>query len=343
VFSRFVILMPIAGLLAMCPPLRSDDVVRPSADDVVPRSADDVVAPSAHGDWIPLPTLGGKQFWSDELFFRGWRIQRHAVTEHHRLLDPNDRRHGWGTFEQCRAMLEQVKREQGLEPMSGRAVVVLHGLIRSRESMDPLCDYLEKTGGFTVVNVGYASTRRPIAEHARSLARLIEHLDGIDEVNFVGHSMGNIVIRHYLADQTDPATGRLRQRRLKRMVMIAPPNHGSYLAKALAQDGTFAAINGTPGQELGVGWKELEKRLAVPPFEFGVIAGGRGDEGGFNPILPGDDDGTIRVATTRLEGEADFALVPVLHSFIMQDRRVKEYVLRFLREGRFREPVTPAE
>ena len=87
-FARFAIFMPIVWLLAMCPAL--------PAEDVVPRSADDVGTPSAHGDWIPLPTLGGKQFWSDELFFRGWRIQRHAVTEHHRLLDPDDRRHGWG-------------------------------------------------------------------------------------------------------------------------------------------------------------------------------------------------------------------------------------------------------
>ena len=326
-FSRFVLLAPILWLLAICLPVR----------------ADDFATPPAHGDWIPLPTLGGKQFWSDELHFRGWRIQRHAVTKHYRLLDPDDRRHGWGTFEQCREMLERIKRERGLQPMSGRAVVVLHGLIRSHDSMEPLCEYLESHGDYTVVNVGYASTRRPIAEHARSLARLIENLDGIEEINFVCHSMGNIVVRHYLADQSDPATGTLREDRIKRMVMLAPPNHGSYLARALANDATFAAINGTPGQELGIGWEKLEKRLVVPPFEFAVIAGGRGDDKGFNPILPGDDDGTIRVSTTRLDGQSDFVRVPVLHSFIMQDRQVKRYVLRFLAEGRFEPtPVTPA-
>ena len=124
--------------------------------------------------------------------------------------------------------------------------------------------------------------------------------------------------------------------------MLAPPNQGSRLATALARNTTFAVINGTPGQELGVDWASIEDRLAVPPFEFGVIAGGRGDDKGYNPVLPGDDDGTVRVATTHLVGEADFVIVPVLHSFMMNDRRVMECTLRFLQEGRFREQdVTP--
>jgi pimeloyl-ACP methyl ester carboxylesterase len=171
---------------------------------------------------------------------------------------------------------------------------------------------------------------------------LIENLDGIDEIYFVGHSMGNIVMRHYLGDQLARPKGQPRDRRFKRMVMLAPPNQGSQLATALADTGAFAAINGKAGQELGAEWKSIEAKLAVPPFPFGVIAGGRGDEKGFNPVLPGDDDGTVCVATTHLEGEKDFVVVPVLHSFIMNDRRVMEYTLRFLQQGRFRpKTVTP--
>jgi pimeloyl-ACP methyl ester carboxylesterase len=292
--------------------------------------------PTGHSELFPAPTLGGKQFWSDELFFRGWRIQRNAMTGHYRLLDPKDRRHGWGTFKQCRAKLEEIKREKHLKPMDGRAVIVLHGLIRSRKSMASLCKYLEKHGGYTVIDVSYPSTRRPMAEHAQSLARLIENLDGIDEISFVGHSMGNIVVRRYLHDQIDKKTGQLREKRIKRMVMLAPPNQGSQLATALANNGAYSAINGKPGQELGAKWKELEKKLAVPPFEFGIVAGGRGNDRGYNPALPGDDDGTVRVESTHLKGEADFVLVPVLHSFIMNDGRVHESTLRFLKKGHFR-------
>ena len=212
---------------------------------------------TGQSEWIPVPTLGGKQFWADELFFRGWRIQRNVLSDHCRLLDPSDRRHSWGTLEQCRAKLDEIKRRQKLPPMRGRAVVVLHGLIRSRESMARLCDYLEKKGGFTVINVTYPSTRRSIGQHAAALGRIIENLDGITEIHFVGHSMGNLVVRHYLGDQLDRSTGRLRERRCKRMVMLGPPNQGSHLATALSENGAFSAINGTPGRQLGAEWNAI--------------------------------------------------------------------------------------
>lgn len=298
---------------------------------------------TGHNELIATPTGGGKQFWADELFFRGWRIQCNVLTDHYRLLDPYNRRHTWGTFDECRAKLDEIRRRDNLPPMKGRAVVVLHGLMRSRRSMVGLCKYLEEKGGFTAVNVSYPSTRRPIGEHARSLARVVENLEGIDEIHFVGHSMGNIVIRHYLGDQIDPATGRPRDRRFKRMVMLAPPNQGSELAEALGDNGLFTVIDGKPGQELGIDWAAIKDRLATPPFAFGVIAGGRGDERGYNPVLPGDDDGVVSVATTRLDGQADFLLLPVLHSFIMKDDRAQEATLRFLQTGRFGKDVaTPA-
>ena len=56
-----------------------------------------------------MPTLGGKQFWADELFFHQWRIQRNVLDGHCRLLDENNLRHASGTFDECRAALEQIK------------------------------------------------------------------------------------------------------------------------------------------------------------------------------------------------------------------------------------------
>jgi len=284
---------------------------------------------------LETPTLGGKQFWADVRHFHGWRIQRNAVTGHYRLLDGSDRRHAWGTKGQCLAALEQVKRDRRLPPMRGRAVVVLHGLGRSRSSMTGLCEYLRRKGGYTVFNVTYPSTRAPIAEHAKTLAEIIDHLDGIEEINFVAHSLGNIVVRRYLADQTDEATGKRPDPRIRRIVMLAPPNHGSLTAYGLAGNAVATVVTGSPGQELGRGWDELEKHLATPACEFGIIAGGKGNDNGYNPLLPGDDDGVITVATTRLAGASDFLLVPRGHTFIMDDEKVKECTLRFLKHGSF--------
>jgi pimeloyl-ACP methyl ester carboxylesterase len=279
--------------------------------------------------------LGGKQFWADELLFHQWRIQRSAVTGQCRLIDPGNLRHASGTLDECRNKLDEIKRLRQLPPMDGRAVIVLHGLNRSRRSMDKLCAHLREKGGFTVFNVTYPSTRRSIDEHAQSLGQIVENLDGIDEINLVGHSLGNIVIRRWLFDQIDPATGRFRDARVKRLVMLGPPNHGSSIAAAFGENRAFGAVEGTAGRELGVDWPQLEPKLATGPIEFGIIAGGRGDANGFNPALPGDDDGVVTLATTRLAGAADFLVVPVLHSFLIKDDRVIEATLRFLQTGRF--------
>jgi pimeloyl-ACP methyl ester carboxylesterase len=309
---------------------------------------------------VPLPTTGGKQFWTDELFFRQWRIQRNVFTGHFRLLDEKDRRQAWGTLEQCRDRLEEIKRTRRLPPMRGKAVIVLHGLVRSHDSMNGLCKHLRERGHFEVFNVTYASTQGEIGDYAAALGRIVQRLEGIEEISFVGHSLGNIVIRYYLAGEgrqqaegKQPAT-QVKEKatpgrpdpRIKRFVMLAPPNHGSLAALVLAETQLFKGVAGGAGQQLGRDWDKLEGKLATPAFEFGVLAGGKSDGQGFTRLLPGDDDGTISVDTTRLAGACDFAVLPVRHTFIMDDPRVQEYTLRFLQKGCFvsagkRQPIDP--
>lgn len=294
---------------------------------------------------VPMPTLGGKQFWADELFFHQWRIQRHAVTGHYRLLDEHDLRYASGTYDACKAVLDKIKQQRGLPRMTGKAVIVLHGLVRSRSSMESLCRYLREKGGYQVFNVEYPSTQEDIAEYARSLRHIVDNLEDIDEINFIGHSMGNIVIRHYLGDllrqetwkQTPNAIAadRRAKRRFHRFVMLAPPNNGALLAETFANNVLFKEIFGDAGLQLGRDWPELEKRLVTPSFEFGIIAGGKSNGKGYNPLLPGDNDATISVETTKLEGASDFIVLPILHSFVMDDARVQEYTLRFLDHGYF--------
>jgi pimeloyl-ACP methyl ester carboxylesterase len=289
-------------------------------------------------DAVPMPTLGGKQFWADELFFHQWRIQRNSWDDHCRLLDENDFRHASGTFEECRSVLEQIKIQRHLPPMRGKAVLLLHGLSHSRAAMEPMAQYLRKEGGYVVFNVSYPSTQRDIGQHAQSLKHIIENLDGIEEINFVAHSMGNIVVRHYLGDETDARTARRPDRRIKRFVMLAPPNHRNVLAVMAADNGLFRLATGEAGQQLGRGWQDIEPRLATPAFEFAIIAGGRGDDKGYNPLIPGDNDGTVSVASTRLGGAADFMVLPVLHPFIMFDAKVQHCTLRFLEHGYLMSP-----
>jgi len=308
------------------------------AVDVATEQSKTMDTPAPSIMQLPMPTMGGTQFWADELLFREWRIQRNVLTGHCRLLDGNYFRHASGSYEHCRAKLDEIKQNRKLPPMHGNAVVVLHGLGRTRNAMLILAIYLDRVGGYTVFNVGYPSTRGSIAHHARSLAKIIDNLDGIDQINFVGHSLGNIVIRRYLADQTDEAAGRRPDPRIKRFVMLGPPNHGSKAATSLADNRLFTSLLGKPGQELGREWVWLESDLATPQCEFGIVAGGMGNDRGFSPMLPGDDDGVVTLETTRLAGASDFVVVPVTHTLLPDDPRVLKYTLSFLQNGYFISP-----
>ncbi len=167
--------------------------------------AGDETAPSASDSTIkhinvPAPTLGGKQYWADELLFRGYRIQRNVLTGHYRLLDIQEIRRAWGTYEQCVAALDEIKRRDKLSPLSGKVVIVLHGLGRTRSSLSGMAKFLGQNGDYTVLAASYPSTMAEVEEHAKSLGKVVENLQGIDEIDFVAHSLGNLVIRRMLYD-----------------------------------------------------------------------------------------------------------------------------------------------
>jgi len=279
---------------------------------------------------VEVSTMGGVQFWSDELLFHDWRIQRHAWTKHCRLLDGKDVRRAWGTFEQCQTVLEEQKRAAEAPPMEGKVVLLLHGLCRSRGSMDPIAKHIAANSDYRCFPVSYASSRGEVADHAKALASIVDHLGDVKEINFVGHSLGNLVVRHYFADLA--AAGKKPDPRIKRVVMLTPPNQGSDLAEVFKKNMIFKVVWGRSGRQIAA-WEELQPKLATPPCEFAVIAGGGGEAGLTNPLLAGNDDGVVKVSETQLPGAADFLLVPCYHGLILKHDKAKKCVLSFLQHG----------
>ena len=288
---------------------------------------------------LPLPTLGGNQFWTDHVIDHGWRIQRHSTSGHYRLLDAQNRRHTWGSYTKCHDKLTEARGTNPGPPHTDVAILVLHGLGRTRGSMKQLAEHLAEGSGWTTYRFSYASTRNNIADHATALGSVVSHLEGVSTVHFVGHSLGNIVVRKYLAVRaeekgtSEPAVGRV--------VMIAPPSRGSSMARLMEPTRLFGLIAGQSGRQLGVDWEELEQQLATPD-EFGVIAGSLRNGKGANPLIPGDDDLIVSVAETRLPGARDFITVPKAHTYIMDHRKTKEATLNFLRHGYFNSAETRA-
>ncbi len=276
---------------------------------------------------ITAPTLGGKQIWADEFFDAGWRIQQNVITGHYRLLDGKNVRRAWGTFEECLSAYSEHQKTENMAPTGHHLVLLVHGLGRAAGMFDDLSEAL-RVDGFTPVAVNYASSRESVADHADHLARLITGLEGVDRISFVTHSMGGLVVRALLAHPDLADTGIT----FDRIVMIAPPNRGSAIARTLKDVAVYQWLTTETGQDLT---PEGAEALPVPAIDFAIIAGGRGDDAGFNPLLEGDDDGVVTVEETRLDGACDFLVVPSPHGLIDNHPATIDAVRAFLANGRF--------
>lgn len=269
---------------------------------------------------VPTPTAGGLQLWSDHRVRDGFRVQQNALTGRWRLIDQKNVRLAWGDKINCLESLDQnrpwIDRDD-----DGRCVtVLLHGLGRSRHSMRTLAKAVVDSGAIAVP-VGYSSTRREVPDHAMALQEVIADWPTSWTIRFIGHSMGNIVVRHWIADRmaqqaTNPAAAKMLDR-CESMVMLGPPNQGSSIAKRLGPTGLFGFIVGNGGMQMGPRFDAIQQNLATPPFPFAVIAGDVGHFPVGNPLLDGPNDLIVTVEETKLDGMAMHRLVPVPHTTLM--------------------------
>src|SRR5690606_22113711 len=125
-------------------------------------------------------------------------------------------------------------------------VVLLHGVALHRWFMRPIARRLE-AGGYRSVNLAYPSPTLPWPELAAASLPAQLALCGAasaPRVHFVVHSMGSLLVRHYL--------GRARPVNLGRTVFIAPPNRGAELADAGRPQWLFRAVIGVNLRTLGM-------------------------------------------------------------------------------------------
>jgi pimeloyl-ACP methyl ester carboxylesterase len=209
-------------------------------------------------------------------------------------------------------------------------VVLLHGLGRSERSMRHLASRLEEAG-FEAHAIGYDSTQKEPAALARDLEQEIASCcRDAERIHFVTHSLGGVLLRAVLRDTPLPNLGRV--------VMLAPPNRGSELADVVSRSATLRAALGPTAAALGTGPESLPNQLPAAEFEVGVIAGTRTVNPLGSWLIPAADDGTVSVASTQLEGMADFVMLPVTHTFILRSREAARQTLEFLALGRFDHP-----
>ncbi|TFL17619.1 esterase/lipase family protein [Jannaschia formosa] len=206
-------------------------------------------------------------------------------------------------------------------------VILLHGLARGAGSMVVMEEAL-RAQGYTVFNSDYDSTVAKVetlAETAMPEA-LAACPEDAPHIHFVTHSMGGIMLRYWMAHHDVP--------RLGRTVMLAPPNQGSELVDELDALPPFEWLNGPAGAQLGT--DGLPARLGPVWPEVGIIAGSRSLNPVYSAILPGEDDGKVSVASTKVEGMKTHLTLPATHTFLMNNPVVIGQTLSFLRTGAFR-------
>lgn len=197
--------------------------------------------------------------------------------------------------------------------------------------------------GSLVLNLDYPSRTADIGTLAAFVADRLRQWEASYALDVVTHSLGGLVLRAAVA------SGALPAERVRRVVMLGPPNNGSEVVDHLAAMpliGTlFARHMGPAALELRTDADGISAQLGPAMFATGVIAGTRS----FNPLfshwLAGANDGKVRVDRTHLEGMVDHVTVPQWHPLLLFDRRVIALTMRFLDTGTFaiRPPASDVE
>ena len=213
--------------------------------------------------------------------------------------------------------------------------ILLHGLGRTHRSMARIASHLADEG-YRVVNLDYPSTQASI--ETLSLGIVAETVQRCRSarpsarIHFVTHSLGGILVRHYLqAHRLPPGS---------RVVMLSPPNQGSEIADLLKDNFLYRWIMGPAGQQLGTGEDGVSHRLGPVEIPVGIITGDKTLEPWFSSRVPGPDDGKVSVARARLAESTDFIVVHRSHGFFMNDPEVIAQTSHFLEYGRFKQAAS---
>jgi pimeloyl-ACP methyl ester carboxylesterase len=213
-------------------------------------------------------------------------------------------------------------------------VILVHGLGRTKHSMSSLAKALRKQGKATCL-VNYPSKSYPIEMLSDWLATAIKQMDekGFNKIHIVTHSMGGILTRYAL--HSDPNLAK----KIDKIVMLAPPNHGSEVIDKLGGYSWFKAVQGPAALQL---FNDEQGLAAIIPSinmvvnkSTLIIAGTKSSDPWFNHLFVNKKgqsilhDGKVSVQSATLE-DVKIRLVKTGHTLIMNNKDARKIMMEYL-------------
>ncbi|HEY5804308.1 MAG TPA: alpha/beta hydrolase [Lysobacter sp.] len=202
--------------------------------------------------------------------------------------------------------------------MTTNRVVLLHGLWMPRLSMHWLAQRLREAG-FAPEFFGYATVGGGPDAAIPRLAGLLQR----SPAHVVAHSLGGLVTLRTLDRHPSVLA--------ERVVCLGSPLCGSAAASGLAGYAWTAPTLGRSASLLREGCSPWTGKA-----EVGVVAGRTSlGLGKYFGRFQEENDGTVAVAETRLQGLADHTVVSSSHTGLVYSREVAGLVAGFLHSGHF--------
>ncbi len=212
--------------------------------------------------------------------------------------------------------------------MTKESVICVHGYLSHGAGMYLIKRRLEREYGMNVLLFSYPSVRGTLDENATSLAAFIRERN-IDTAHIIGHSLGGVLALRMHANNPDFLPGKV--------VCLGSPLTGSRTAEFLSGLQWAEDIIGKSVPDAIIHQNANDWAADVCAHrDVGVIAGTV--PLGFGQLVANFDeenDGTIGVSETRLDGAKDHLVLPVSHKGMLVSSNVADQAAAFIKRGEF--------
>lgn len=207
-------------------------------------------------------------------------------------------------------------------------VVCLHGIWSHGAGMFLIKRRLEKEYGMRVLLFNYPSVRGTLDDNTALLSQFI-HEQELESTHLLGHSLGGVIALRMLANDPHAVPGRV--------ICLGSPLTGSRAATFLSKQDWAEPMMGQslPAGVVHAAANEWAADVCAQR-DVGVIAGTV--PMGFGRLVTDfgeDNDGSVAVSETRIQGAKDHICLAVSHKGMLVSSDVVDQAAAFLKRGKF--------